>query len=43
MMERWIESAARRHGAYGGEFLQQGFAYVQSREMKVEGSNWASS
>jgi hypothetical protein len=25
-------SAARWCGAYGGEFLQQGFAYVQSRE-----------
>src|SRR4051812_19200883 len=30
MVERWIGSTTRRRGVYGGEFLQQGFAYKQS-------------
>ena len=30
MVERWIGSTTRRCGVYGGEFLQQGFAYKQS-------------
>src|SRR3954464_2828142 len=29
-VERWIGSTTRRRGVYGGEFLQQGFAYKQS-------------
>jgi hypothetical protein len=36
---RSVGSAALWRGAYGGEFLQQGFAYVQSREREVEGSS----
>src|SRR3954469_12524818 len=30
MVERRIGSTTRRRGVYGGEFLQQGFAYKQS-------------
>jgi hypothetical protein len=30
MVGRYIGSVARRRGAYGGEFLWQGFAYAQS-------------
>ena len=39
MVERWIGSTTRRRGASGGEFLHQGFAYVQSggRERRVAG------
>ena len=42
MVERYIGSAARRRGAYGGEFLRQGFAYAQSgeREREEEGNSW---